>query len=357
MNEVPLTEENSLVLNAAERIFADLADPQTILQIGSDDWKAPLWQALNEMGLPQAWLPEASGGYGLSLAEGFAVVRAAGRAALAIPLVDTMAAGWIAGQAGLSLPSGAAVVIVVGSRASVELDGTAKLSLHAMHVPFAREAQSFVVVVDDGEAARVAVVPASACEIVAGTNLAGDAADDVRIVSEAHASARVPGLSAERCLALIATCRALQIAGALQAVLDISVAYAKERVAFEKTISKFQVVQQNLARLADEVAAAVAVSESAADALTQSGLSAAQRLLEVASARVRCAEAAETGSRIAHQVLGAIGFTEEHILHRFTLRVLSWRDDYGSEAVWARRLGALVTRGTGTDLWHLLAAR
>ncbi|MEX3967852.1 acyl-CoA dehydrogenase family protein [Paraburkholderia sp. EG286B] len=357
MNEVPLTEENTLVLDAAERIFTDLANPQTILQSGSDDWKVPLWQALNEMGLPQAWLPESSGGYGLSLAEGFAVVRAAGRSALAIPLVDTMAAGWIAGQAALYLPPGAAVVIVAGSRASVQLDGTGKLELHATHVPFAREAQSFVVVVDDGEAARIAVVPTSDCEIVAGTNLAGDAADEVRIVSEVQTSARVPGLSADQCLALLATCRALQIAGALQAALDISVSYAKERVAFEKTISKFQAVQQNLARLAGEVAAAVAVSESAADALTQSDLSAAERLLEVASAKIRCAEAAEIGSRIAHQVLGAIGFTEEHILHRFTLRALSWRDDYGNESSWAKRLGALVSRGTGTDLWHLLAAR
>ena len=46
--------------------------------------------------------------------------------------------------------------------------------------------------------------------------------------------------------------RSLQIAGALELMLDISVRYSNERVAFEKKISKFQAVQHNLARLAGE---------------------------------------------------------------------------------------------------------
>ena len=47
--------------------------------------------------------------------------------------------------------------------------------------------------------------------------------------------------------------RSLQIAGALESMLDISVRYSNERVAFEKKISKFQAVQHNLAKLAGEV--------------------------------------------------------------------------------------------------------
>ena len=45
--------------------------------------------------------------------------------------------------------------------------------------------------------------------------------------------------------------------------------------------------------------------------------------LEAAAAKIRSAEAAAEGSAIAHQVFGAIGFTQEHVLHRFTLRMLS----------------------------------
>ena len=49
-----------------------------------------------------------------------------------------------------------------------------------------------------------------------------------------------------------AVARSLQIAGALESMLDISVRYSNERVAFEKKISKFQAVQHNLAKLAGE---------------------------------------------------------------------------------------------------------
>ena len=67
-------------------------------------------------------------------------------------------------------------------------------------------------------------------------------------------------------------------------------------------------------------------------------------LLEAASAKIRTGEAAAEGSAIAHQVHGAIGFTNEHVLHRFTLRLLSWRDDFGSESYWAATLGDMIAR-------------
>ena len=58
--------------------------------------------------------------------------------------------------------------------------------------------------------------------------------------------------------------------------------------------------------------------------------------------RFAAAEAATEGAAIAHQVFGAIGFTQEHVLHRFTLRMLSWRDDFGNESYWAAELGKHV---------------
>ncbi|MFX8079111.1 acyl-CoA dehydrogenase family protein, partial [Acinetobacter baumannii] len=84
------------------------------------------------------------------------------------------------------------------------------------------------------------------------------------------------------------------------------VRYSNERIAFEKQISKFQAVQHNLARLAGEVAAAVAAAGSAADTIANSSSFDDAVFLEVASAKVRCAEAAEKGTAIAHQVHGAI---------------------------------------------------
>ena len=79
--------------------------------------------------------------------------------------------------------------------------------------------------------------------------------------------------------------------------------------------------------------------------------------LEAAAAKIRCAEAAEKGAAIAHQVHGAIGFTIEHILHRYSLRALAWRDDFGSESYWAVELGKLVADRGADELWPLVASR
>ncbi|MGH3276899.1 MAG: acyl-CoA dehydrogenase family protein, partial [Streptosporangiaceae bacterium] len=95
-----------IVAETAARILADLADPQTVNRAKDDAWKRMLWEALDQAGLPLAWVPEGLGGSGTSLTEGFEVVSAAGRFALAVPLVETLAAGWLLTRAGLKAPRG-----------------------------------------------------------------------------------------------------------------------------------------------------------------------------------------------------------------------------------------------------------
>jgi alkylation response protein AidB-like acyl-CoA dehydrogenase len=151
--------------------------------------------------------------------------------------------------------------------------------------------------------------------------------------------------------------RAVATAGALEAALALTLRHANERVAFERPIAKFQAVQHSLARLAGEAAAAMTVAGSAADALAHAGTFSDAIFLEVASAKIRTAQAAQEGAAIAHQIHGAIGFTREHILHRFTLRMLAWRDDFGNESQWAATLGNRVAAHGADALWPLLASR
>ena len=66
-----MAESENIVAETAEKIFADLADAQTINNDKKGSWKAPLWQALTEAGLPLSWVPEDCNGSGASLAEGF----------------------------------------------------------------------------------------------------------------------------------------------------------------------------------------------------------------------------------------------------------------------------------------------
>ena len=350
---------DNIVAETAERIFADLADAQSVNGAQNDGWKVALWTALSDAGLPLSWVPEDCDGSGASLADGFSVASAGGRFAVAVPLVETMLAGWLLSRAGLPSPSGKMTVAPARpqDRITVNADGT--LSGHVRGVPFASEVGHIAVIAAGPEGSMIAIVKASACRIEAGENLGGDASntvtfDRVRPISVKPAET---GMTQASLMLMGATLRSLQIAGALETMLDITVRYSNERVAFEKQISKFQAVQHNLAKLAGEVAAAVTAAGSAADAIASSASFDEAVLLESAAAKIRCAEAAEKGTAIAHQVHGAIGFSMEHILHRYTLRALAWRDDFGHESYWATELGRFVAVRGADELWPLVASR
>ncbi len=428
---------DSLVAETARRIFGDVCDPQAVNRAVDEAWMAPAWSALEEAGLPLAWVPEALGGSGAGLADGFAVLREAGRAAVPLPVAETLLAGWLLAQAGIAAPKGVMSCGPAreGDRIVLAGDGTLRGRLRA--VPFAKGAEHLAVLAKrEGGGAVVALVAARDALVDDGGSLAGDPLNPLRLggvrpVAVAHAP---PSLDAGTLLTMGAAVRAMQMAGALETILDLSVAYANERVAFGRPIGKFQAVQQSLARLAGEVAAAIAAAGSSADAIANaptfaSGESGAagspppfwgrdrvggiaegrgqpprhqrgaiadtaeargltpsgfppppphilearlQRdgegnpasadwdegvFLEVASAKIRVGEAAGEGAAIAHQVLGAIGFTQEHVLHRYTRRLWAWRDDFGSESAWAVKLGRLVAAKGADALWPMLAAR
>ncbi len=354
-----VTETDNIVVETAEKIFADLADAQTINADKAEIWKAPLWQALSESGLPLSWVPEEFGGSGASLAEGFGVLNAAGRAGLAVPLAETMLAGWLLAQGKIAAPEGAMTIAPAHPKDRLTLDADGKLSGRARSVPFAQDAQHIAVLAQSAAGAKIALVPASTCRIDKGLGLDGDASDVVTFdkVAPITTAPAPEGVDQTSLMLMGAVARSLQIAGALETLLDRSVTYANERVAFEKKIGKFQAVQHNLAKLAGETSAALAAATSAADAISSAEGFDDAVFLEASAAKIRCAEAAEKGAAIAHQVHGAIGFTREHILHRFSLRALAWRDDFGNESHWAVELGRMVAARGADDLWPLVASR
>jgi len=390
---------DSIVAETATRIFRDHCDPQAIIRAGGEGWKAGAWGALEDAGLPLAWVPEEFGGAGAEIADGFAVLRETGRFAVALPVAETMLAGWLLAQAGISSPRGAMTCGPVreGDRVTLAKNGTLTGRLRA--VPFAKDVQHIALLADrEGGGLAVALVEKGAARVGEGASAAGDPQGPVTLerVKPVAAQDAPAGLDLQALHLMGAAARAMQITGAMEAILDISVGYANERVAFGRPIGKFQAVQHNLARLAGEVAAAIAAAGSAADAIATSyaptespsplwggvrggGNPNDQRsaippsltlphegggdagddaiFLEVASAKIRVGEAAGEGAAIAHQVLGAIGFTREHILHRFTQRLWAWRDDFGNESQWAVKLGNRVAANGADALWPMLSAR
>jgi acyl-CoA dehydrogenase len=141
------------------------------------------------------------------------------------------------------------------------------------------------------------------------------------------------------------------LAAALEKELAWTEHYAGERQQFGRPLGKFQAIQMELAEMAGEVTAVTALTDAAVQVVEgRSG----DVVLAAAAAKVRAGAAVEVVARLAHQVHGAIGFTQEHRLHHLTRRLWSWRDEAGSELYWSRVLatGLLVTGPDG--LWPAL---
>src|SRR5438067_5909976 len=146
-----VAESENIVAETAEKIFADLADAQTINRDNKGAWKAPLWQALTEAGLPLAWVPEDCGGSGASLAEGFSVLSAAGRFAVAVPLTETMLAGGLLAEARITSPDGCVTVVPASPKDRITVNADGSLSGRARSVPFAKAAKHFAMLAGDAK--------------------------------------------------------------------------------------------------------------------------------------------------------------------------------------------------------------
>ena len=352
-------EVDSIIVDTTTRIFRDLCDPQTINNAVDESWKQPLWQALEEAGLTQCWVPEDKGGPGVSIADGFDVLQISGRFAIPVALAETMLAGWVLAQSDIPVPEGVMTIAPCNDKDKILLDSGGKITGKARGVPFASEASHLVIIAEQDGTNAVALIDSTTCNIADGASIAGDPKNDVEFdkVKPVAISELPAGFGRQEVMLMGAAARSRQMAGALAATLDLCVDYAKERVAFERPIAKFQTIQHNLAQLAGEVAAADAASGSAADVINLTAGFDDAVFLEAASAKIRVGESAGAGATIAHQVFGAIGFTSEHILHRLTRRLWAWRDDFGGESEWAVQLGNLVAANGADELWPTLAAR
>ena len=354
-----MSDIKRLIVDTTDRIFRELAQPQEIIQGLQEDWDTLLWNTLEEAGLTLAWVPEKYGGAGVEIEEGFKILEIAGRYAVSVPLAETLLAGWLLAKAELSVPMAPMTFSLPRGSTQMLHIVEGKLYGNAQGIPFLGLADYFVCIAEEGEEARVVLVALDDAESTNDPGMTGDGIGKVTFNgTDVVRCAPVAKISCADDLMLMgAAVRSQLMAGALQTVLEFSVTYAQERHAFGRPIGKFQIVQQNLARLAAETAAAAAAAGSAADTIQNAKSFDESVILEVAAAKIRTGEAATEGSAIAHQVHGAMGFTAEHVLQRFSKRLFAWRDDFGTETEWAVRLGKIVAANGADKLWPMIASR
>jgi acyl-CoA dehydrogenase len=143
--------------------------------------------------------------------------------------------------------------------------------------------------------------------------------------------------------------RAALLAGALSRISELTSNYTSIRRQFGRPLARFQAIQRHIVRIAEEAALAKMAVRAA-------GARPEPDLFHVASAKSIAGEAATITAAAAHQAHGAMGMTREYELGQLTRRVWSWRDEYGSEVYWNRRLGQhLMSRGAD-ELWPALTA-
>jgi acyl-CoA dehydrogenase len=346
------SEIRAMIVESATRLFSDHSTAKVLEAAKQGDWSRELWDAAARAQLPLISIAEEAGGAGGSLSDAAAVWRVAGRYTAPIPLTETAIAGWLLASAGHPIPEGPLTFAALNEGTAVFRDGHCEITDTLKRVPWARIARCIVVLARDNDGDLVVAVDPVQCSITPGRNLAGEPRDEVAL-DRVKAPALPAGAGADFTSLRLraALSRALLTAGALEAALELSVRYAGERVQFGRKIGQFQAIQHELARFAGEVAAAVACALSAAGAIDRGSEDAP---LAVAAAKIRTAQAAQEGSLIAHQVHGAIGVTGEYALHHATLRLWSWREEYGNEAWWAIELGRAMAARGADELWPRL---
>ncbi|MEQ8229749.1 MAG: acyl-CoA dehydrogenase family protein [Rhodospirillales bacterium] len=346
------SEMANILAETAGRLLEDHVTREVLGAAEEGTWPEELWRVLEENGLTQPLAPEARGGMGATFADAFVIAFAAGRKRAPVPLVETMAAGWLLGMAGIDVPSGP-LALIDGSDGLDFSDGV--LSGTAEGVPWASRAGHLVAEVDG----TVLLIPSDAATISPDVNMAGDGRDTVTFAkAEPAASGLLPAkgsVSVSRLLG--AVMRAAQMAGAMEWAVALTVSHVCDREQFGRPLAKFQAIQQMLSRAAARAAQARSAAETAFLALDRAGDDLANAEWDIAAAKVVAGEAADIVYDAAHQSHGAIGFTYEHELHFTTRRLWAWRGEFGAETYWAEEIGRRVLARGAENMWPDLTER
>ncbi|GAA1852910.1 hypothetical protein GCM10009836_36230 [Pseudonocardia ailaonensis] len=338
-------------------LFEERNGPDARQAAEASGWPVDCWDAVASSGFQWVGVPEAVGGSGGDLAEAASVVRLAGHHAVALPLAETsMLGGWLHGVAGLALPQGAVSVPTAGVADTLRIGAGNRVTGRLDRVPWGGRVERVLAIVDTSQGPALVVLNPRSAEIRSGHNVAGEPRDTMVFDGVPVPAEHVMPISPETVQQLElrgGLSRALLSAGALRAVADLTTTYANQRRQFGREIISFQAVSGRLVQLVSEAELAALAAEAAIGRLAEGGPTAE---LAVASAKVTAARAATAVTAHAHQIHAGMGMTQEYPLHQFTRRLWAWRQEWGTEARWAQRVGRTFVAAPVDQLFPLITA-
>ncbi|MBJ7401434.1 acyl-CoA dehydrogenase family protein [Mycolicibacterium sp.] len=128
---------------------------------------------------------------------------------------------------------------------------------------------------------------------------------------------------------------AAQLVGAGQAMLDMTVDYAKQRTQFGRVIGGYQAIKHTLADVHIALDLARPLMYGAALSLAEHSKDIAR---DVSAAKAAASDAALLSARASLQTHGAIGYTAEHDLSHWLLRVQALHSAWGDPTSHRRRV-------------------
>jgi alkylation response protein AidB-like acyl-CoA dehydrogenase len=352
------------------RFLADKAPRRPYVRAMLDDPRGTtdeVWRGLAELGLTGLLVPEDHGGSGLGLVDLGVALEELGRAVHPGPFLSSavtsvyavLGAGSPADHADL-LP-GLAGGSTVATLALLEPTGrydwrqpdTVATPAHdgwsvtgtKTAVPDAVSATLLLVTARTDDGVGLFAVDPTAPDVtveptpsVDGTRKQGTvtlAAAPARRLGDGDASEAVATALDRTVVALV-----LDAVGAAEAALEMTVAYAKERVQFDRPIGAFQAVQHLCAEMLQGLELGRAGAYFALWAADAADPAEAHRAATMAKAHA--SEAFPKIGAAAIQVHGGIGFTWEHDVHLLYKRLLSAQQALGAETEHLEELAKLV---------------
>ncbi|MEA2645859.1 MAG: hypothetical protein QOE92_942 [Chloroflexota bacterium] len=319
--------EQYMLRDTVRDLLAKECPPAEVRRLWDDETgRSPeRWKKLGELGVLGLTVPEAQGGQGMDEVDMVLVLEEAGRSILPEPLLEHAAiAAPLLARAGTDaqksewlpkLATGEAI-------ATVGLAGQ----------PYVMDATADVVILEqDGElhAAtqdRLTLKPMPSVDGARRLFKVTAELDEATLMGPANGHHDWAWDHA-------AAATAAELVGVAQAMLDMTVAYAKEREQFGRKIGSFQAVQHKLAETFLLVETAKAANYYAAYALAKELPDAG---IHASVAKAYASDAERRANYEALQIHAGIGFTWEHDLHLWLKRGRSLEAQYG-DADWHRR--------------------
>lgn len=271
-----------------------------------------VWARLAELGVTALAVPEDDGGIGAHPVDLVVAVERLGRWCVPGPVAESLAV--------------APVLLAGDSRAAALADGGI-ITTVAMPPSVPRAV--------DADTADLVLLATDAGVADARAGMGHQSVDPARrVVDVTPCGGRRPA-DVSRAFEFGALATAAQLLGAAQAMLDMSVDYAKQRSQFGRPIGSYQAIKH---KLADVYIACELARPLVFGAALSLGSGSPDTKRDVSAAKAAASDAALLSARGALQTHGAIGYTAEHDLSHWLLRAQALHSAWGSPTSHKRRV-------------------